>query len=780
MSIDYFFMPSPKTVALYKSSCTFFILILCYSLLFCRVAQAELPLNQSDPRSDLGKRSMTASKRLSEIVIDGRLNESAWLETEESIGFVERVPKPGAEPPVQSAVRVLYDSEALYVGVRMEYEANQPPVAWELRRDNGALWSDDAITLKIDPRADKRTTLGFALNAAGATLDLIALDNGRAFLTEYDMVWEGASSVDKRAWYAEFRIPYSALAFEPGVEAPEPGIALSRDHPARQATDDWTLLPPEFGPASAMHYGTLKGLRGVDSGRPLTMMPYLSLNALDASTSIGGFELGSLGSTRVGGDLRANLGEGVWAELSILTDFAQVDLDNALLNLTRFPLLYPERRPFFLNGTDIFSFGTSAAQPFFSRRIGLTNTGDEVPIYGGAKVYSRAGKLRYGLLSTVSGLSPAGMDHASLQGLESATVGRARYEVKDGYLGLLMTHLQHLATEEELWETGYGVDANQRFFDKKLEISGTFSGLLNSNSPQNAPFSGRAELLWRGADYQSNLSYVYVEEDYLPLLGFVRRPNVSQISSGIDRVFYRPLGLNRISLGLVNSVSWDAHFDQALDLDIASSLFIKTLDGWVLDSMFGYLDRAVVRDDFELSGVTIPVGHYSGPSGYLGLSSPSAGSRMNFGLVYMYDRAFFGGTNHMLAPNFRVSLSRHVRLSADYTYSRFTLPIQKSPDTESMNEVFQGSEQALNGGLVISPNVKTQIDVVGQLNTQAKQWLGLARLRWRWSPGSDLFLVYRLKTTEEELDPSTGGGSKWRLDQQQIMFKIVWRTDVLY
>ena len=777
----------PKSILAKNSFARVFACRLCFLSILCLGFESmakDLNTSEEDPRSHLGERNVTASKFSGEIVIDGVLNEPSWQNAKESVGFVERVPKPGAQPPVLSSIRVLYDEDALYVGVKMEYEAGQPPVAWELRRDTGSLWSDDAITLKIDPRADKRTTLGFALNAAGANLDLIALDNGRSFLTEYDMVWEGATSIDAKAWYAEYRIPYAALAFEAGDDSPEPGIALSRDHPARQATDDWTLLPPEFGPASAMHYGTLKGLNGVDGGRPLVMMPYLSLSSLDAARPVGGLDVGNFVGGRVGGDIRANLGDGVWAEISALTDFAQVDLDNALLNLTRFPLLYPERRPFFLNGTDIFSFGTSAAQPFFSRRIGLTNSGEEVPIYGGAKIYSRSGKLRYGLLSTVSGRSPANAEE-SLDGIESATIGRARYEINDGYVGLLMTHLQRTGNEDELWETGYGLDLNQRFLNKRLEVSGTYSGLLNSDTSDQEsmkqPVSGRAEVRWRGADYQSNISYLYVDETYLPQLGFVRRPNVSQISSGIDRVFYRPLGLNRVSLGILNTLSWDAHFNRTLDREIAGSIFIKTLDGWIFDSMFGYNDRAVVREDFELSGVKVPVGNYQGPLGYIAIMSPIAGARWNFGAIYMYDDSFFGGTSHTLRPNLRLSLSRHLRLTADYTYSAFTLPENSNEADNDSVTTFEGNEQALNGGIVITPNVATQIDLVGQLNTQTEQWLGLARLRWRWMPGSDLFLVYRLKTLRDNLDPnSMSTSSKWHLDEQQLMFKIVWRTDVLY
>ena len=194
--------------------------------------------------------------------------------------------------------------------------------------------------------------------------------------------------------------------------------------------------------------------------------------------------------------------------------------------------------------------------------------------------------------------------------------------------------------------------------------------------------------------------------------------------------------------------------------------------------MFGYNDRAVVRGTLSFRGQD-PCGNYQGPLGYIAIMSPVAGARWNFGAVYMYDDSFFGGTSHTLRPNIRLSLSRHLRLTADYTYSAFTLPETSNEGDNDSVTTFEGNEQALNGGVVITPNVSTQIDLVGQLNTQTEQWMGLARLRWRWLPGSDLFLVYRLKTLRDNLEPMSTS-SKWRLDEQQLMFKMVWRTDVLF
>lgn len=356
------------------------------------------------------------------IQIDGRLDEAPWQTAPKGAGFKERTPTPGATPPAPSTVQVLYDRDAIYVGVRMALLPGEIPKAFELRRDSGRIWAFDAVTVKIDPRRDQRTTLGFAVNPAGARIDLIALDNGKVFRVEHDSVWQVATQVGPTAWTAEYRIPASAL----GVRATDGeqimGLNVSRDHAARVATDDWALMPPGFGPVSALHYGALRGVQGLGGGRPFAVIPYGLVGIEDGDPRYG-----------VGGEARVQIGGSGWAELSVRTDFAEVDLDDALINLDRFPLFFPERRPFFLNGLDVFEFGESGwTQLFFSRRIGLDSAGAQVPIHTGAKLFQRDGRLRGGLLSVVTG-AHTGRSAALWN------VARGRVEVGDGHVGAILT-----------------------------------------------------------------------------------------------------------------------------------------------------------------------------------------------------------------------------------------------------------------------------------------------------------------------------------------------------
>ena len=220
--------------------------------------------------------SLTAQPRGdTPVAIDGKLDEAPWATAPVGSGFTERTPAPGQPSPADSRVRVLYDAEALYVGVELGLLPGETPRALELTRDASRIWADDAVTVKLDVLLDRRTTLGFVVNPAGARIDYIALDNGRVFRREFDAVWGVATQVHADRWVAEFRLPYTALGLTRRAGERVLGMNITRDHNARTATDDWSALPPEFGAAAATHYGTLQGLQDVGvPGRPITLIPY--------------------------------------------------------------------------------------------------------------------------------------------------------------------------------------------------------------------------------------------------------------------------------------------------------------------------------------------------------------------------------------------------------------------------------------------------------------------------------------------------------------------------
>ena len=251
------------------------LLCLFFCLGACELAQGS-PLNK--PR----KRLM--AKRISngQIFIDGKLQETAWNTAAVGSDFDERVPNPGDRPPVKTRVRIVYDDAFLYVAVESEFESGDQPVIRELRRDSGRIWADDAITLKFDVAHDKRTSINLGVNFAGAQVDGIGLNNGRQFRREFDAVWDAQSAMDGSTWVVEYKIPYAALGLTSDPDRIL-GFNVSRDHNARNATYDWTLIAPELGPSAASEYGALVGIQDVGlDGHPVRISPYHQTTGLDA------------------------------------------------------------------------------------------------------------------------------------------------------------------------------------------------------------------------------------------------------------------------------------------------------------------------------------------------------------------------------------------------------------------------------------------------------------------------------------------------------------------
>ncbi|MEO0326030.1 MAG: carbohydrate binding family 9 domain-containing protein, partial [Myxococcota bacterium] len=189
------------------------------------------------------RRALRAARRTGPVAIDGRLDEAGWAAAEETADFTERRPTPGARPPVQTRFRVLFDDDALYFGVVSELAPGETPRMAEMTRDTFRLFDDDTVSIKVDVRRDRRNTVGFAVNAAGAWLDYVAIDNGRQFRVEYDAVWEVATTVREDAWVAEFRIP-EAQRRHGDPELGHPGVlAHGRGHLPHRVVLDAELAP---------------------------------------------------------------------------------------------------------------------------------------------------------------------------------------------------------------------------------------------------------------------------------------------------------------------------------------------------------------------------------------------------------------------------------------------------------------------------------------------------------------------------------------------------------
>ena len=350
------------------------------------------PLLAQSPATD---RQVTAVPVQSQsLKMDGRLDEPEWSLATPATGFILREPTEGAPAPEATEVRFLYTHDALYVGARMR--SNAPAAIRRLvgRRD-GEMPSEQLI-VSLDSRADRRTAYTFAITPGGVRTDYFQpadFEDDRDY--SFDPVWEAATAVDSTGWTAELRIPFTQLRYNPGADQPW-GVNLVRKVPARNEESLWVLVGRnETGWSSRM--GRLEGLADLPSSRRIELAPYVAGNArLGRDVAANDpFNDRYNAEVRAGGDLKMGLGPNLTLDATFNPDFGQVEADPAVVNLTAFETFFDERRPFFLEGSDLLG----GRGLFYSRRIGAQPPGsasgdyvqslDNTTILGAAKITGR-------------------------------------------------------------------------------------------------------------------------------------------------------------------------------------------------------------------------------------------------------------------------------------------------------------------------------------------------------------------------------------------------------
>ena len=419
-------------------------------------------------------RTVGASRLAGEIRIDGRLNESGWVQADSAGGFVQSWPNAGSPATERTVVRVLYDDRVLYVAIRA-YDQHPDSIAAQLaRRDATGIYSD-WLHLIIDSYHDRRTAFRFSVNPRGVKKDVYTFNDGQEDLS-WDAVWEVATTVDSLGWTAEYRIPFSQLRFGGAQGERIWGFQVQRDIARRDERDTWSPWTRQ-DPGFVSRFGDLAGLVGVTAPTRLEVMPYASTRLTRAPSQ----EANPLfhrndGAASLGADLKAGLPKGLTLSATVNPDFGQVEADPAVVNLTAFETFFEERRPFFVEDADVFRFGQTRSfnnfnfyQYFYSRRIGRTpqrtlfgpdypyvDAPDQTNIAVAAKASGKTPSgWSVGLLDAVTTrqnarfIDPSGARRtAEVEPLSNYFVGRLRKDLRDGQSvvgGMLTATRRHLS-----------------------------------------------------------------------------------------------------------------------------------------------------------------------------------------------------------------------------------------------------------------------------------------------------------------------------------------------
>ena len=648
------------------------------------------------------------------IRLDGRLDEPSWGRASSPGPFLEVEPEEGVSPSEETEVRLLYDDENVYFGIRCRDRTPSGITSTEMGRDDD-LEVDDHVIVVLDTFFDQRNGFFFLVNPAGARGEGQISNNDEHLNYDWDGIWDAAARIDGEGWAAELAIPFKTLRFKAG--RPAWGLNVQRRIQRRQETSRWAAARRDVWISNLAEAGRLEGLTEAKQGRGLDIRPYLSAAR----------ESGE-GEVKLGGDVFKNLAPNLTASLTINTDFAETEVDARQVNLTRFPLFYPEKRSFFLEGAGIFEAAGLANNPdllpFYSRRIGL-HEGQEVPIRAGLKVSGRVGRWNVGLLDVETGRAEGlGLER---QNLLAARVSRNLF--RQSWIGLIATHGDPAGSGGN---TLVGADA--RF------ASSSFRGGKNLSLDLYAfrtldEASGRSDHAWGfKLDYPNDLwdvalTYKDIGEDFSPALGFVLRTGIRKTDFGV--VFMpRPgrLGIRQLFFELRPQYVTDLQ-GRVLDWRVSvSPLQLQTESGerleWAWAPQFERLDEA-----FEVQpGIVVPPGDYRFDAFEAGLGTAerrrwSIEGGIRWGGFYDGTLVSYGG-ELVLKP------TPHVRLALGGERSE-----GKLPGGRFTTEILSGRLE-----LNLSPDLGWSTLV--QYDSDSRLLGVQSRLRWRIRPGSDVFVVF--------------------------------------
>lgn len=727
------------------------------------LASAPLP-----PSSSVPQKSLQAARTSTPIVIDGVADESAWNLAPVGSGFTERSPNLGDQAPVSTKFRVLYDDENLYVLVESELRDRRLPKAQNLRRDSVNIFADDFIDVKIDPFRDLRSAYAFVTNAAGAQYDSLALEDGRVYFRRWDATWKTKSSASPGALVTEYQIPLYVLGIRP-AKSVVMGINIGRRDVLRPADYDWRLIPPPRSGVGASGFGILTGITDLKSRSVVELVPY-ALATTDFSNSFS-VDPRKQPNLAAGLDARFQTGPGGYIEGSVLTDFSQVDADQVQVANDRFPLFFPEQRPFFLNGADVFNFGhASTAQLYFSRRIGLD--GQVAPILGGLKAYGRQRKFTYGVMAVQTGKILGRNDDDA--GLPAATFGvsRLRFQpIPQLAIGILGVGRKVLRNQDQGDALSLGLDVDLRSQDNRLRsysfVAGTWSKLkakdqekdpTASESNSGWTLSNRTE--YRHLFIRPAMTWLWSSQNFRAPLGFYTRPNTAQHEA---ELLFAPrpgfFNLRDILIGPSFAMITDASYQQRLTYRSRFDVKAFWNSKWALGYFFEGTQDRILKEFSVFGDQKVEPGLYKNMVHGVWLDSP--GQRMLSAVLEYNGGKRFGGPYHKATAKVSVLPSRHIAIDATYNHVWGKLP----------NRTKWFSVGSANARTALSLNTQLTLDWLMRLDlTPTRSTIGnQARIRWRFAQGSDLFLVYANRVPLNEL-------AKHKEPEHRLTLKFNWYT----
>jgi len=702
-------------------------LIFCVSQLFSQVSNIK------------------ASKVEEVLTIDGKLLESAWNDASHFLNFRMVEPTPGLDPSEKTELRIVYDLNNLYIGIRC-FDSNPNKIsANTMEHDKSDSKSGDQVSILIDPFQDKRTAYIFIINPKGARSE--GFTNGKEYSSGWDGIWEGKSNIDESGWTAEFRIPFKTISFNPQLNTW--GINIERYIARKQEVIRYSgteLNSIFFNPMEA---GQLTGINNIKQGMGLTFRPF-GIGSITADKSEDGKVTRKLNE---GFDIYKNITPNLVAAITYNTDFAETEVDQRKLNLTRFPLYFPEKRTFFLEGSDIFDFGSASSEsflPFFSRRIGL-NDGQPVPIEWGTKVFGKVGNTNLAILDVQSN----GTDLLPVQNMFAARISQNIFN--ESKIGFIATHGDPSGKNNTL------IGADFTYKTSRFMGSNNFSAGIWGIKNWNEAETGNKNAWGFKVDYpndlfEANIEYNFFGDSFNPGLGFLPRQAYHYLSNSFS---YMPRPEKGLLGNLVRQWFFELHISNYWDLNgqlesqriFTAPINLRTESGEHIE--FNIIpNREVLPEDFEVSeGVIIPKGDYKFV-GYRAELNTATYRKFQLDLSYNFGQ-FYGGTYDNLEAGVTFKLDGYASLQLGANFVRGNLPQGKFSENVYLARL----------NLYLTPDIGLTNYV--QFDDVSNQMGFNNRFFWQIRPGNIIYLVYN-SNKERRWDPA----SRFKLIEEQVRLKV--------
>src|SRR6266576_1736565 len=477
-------------------------------------------------KDSLARPAVRLTQTMDKIRVDGQLTEPAWTTADSIAGLTQVEPNEGVAPSMRTVVRVIATADAIVIGVRADDPEPSRIVSFARQRD-AVLDTEDHIKIVLDTYLDGRSGYVFAVNPNGSRYDALVTNQGGGENSSWDAIWEAATSRTPTGWSAEILIPLKSLLFRPGLT--QWGLNVQRRIQRLQETDRWASANHDLSVTQTSRAGLLTNIPLFGLGAGLSVRPSVTGGGeRDSATAV------VRNTSHASLDITQRGGANSLASLTVNTDFAETEVDARRVNLSRFPLFFPEKRTFFLEGADIFDFGPGLTSdldvlPFFSRRIGLL-AGQQVPIDYGAKVNGRIGGTNFGALVVRT------RDVDTLSTTSTMAVVRVKQNVlAESSVGFIATAGDPLERRNS-WLVGPDFTYGTSHFrgDKNFLVGLWGLAMGRADLGNGDRTAAGLKIDYPNDLWDSYLRYKRIGDAFDPSLGFVPRPGVHIATLGVN------------------------------------------------------------------------------------------------------------------------------------------------------------------------------------------------------------------------------------------------------